>query len=63
MQINDQLRDDLWYLLARLGDGYIELSHDKVHSEYIDFKKQGKRLYHEFCQAMRDADESKCSTD
>ncbi len=39
----DQLRK-LHYFLARVGDGYIELSHDKIRGEYLYYKEKAREL-------------------
>ena len=36
--------DEIKNFLSRVGNGYIELSHDKIMGEYLYFKKRAKEL-------------------
>lgn len=39
---------EVFWFLARVGDGYIELSQDKVRREYLYTKKKAKELLEKY---------------
>lgn len=46
IEVSMEIFDEVYWFLARAGDGYIELSRDKVEGEYRYFKAKARDLYY-----------------
>ena len=56
--LNEEQTEKLHRFLSRVGNGYMELSHDKVRGEYLYFKNKASELLWEiFPREDSDEDE------